>query len=157
MSNAKIRHWVYTAIGILILISGCWFLLMRESKITQESLQDTYSAHEKALQDVASYLLAKEASVDITGLPTIDNGYNIPVEQTQAYDAFSDGLNEVLREDFQEVIAEGDSVRFVTPKSGGLLVQNHGELAVGNAPISVNDAPRAALNGSWYYYIVKED
>ncbi|MBR5364359.1 MAG: hypothetical protein IK134_13680 [Oscillospiraceae bacterium] len=157
MSNSKIRHWVYTAIGILILIGIAWFLLLRESKVTANSLSGVYSAHQKAFENVASYLLDREAAVDITDLPTIDNGFNIPVEQSDAYDAFSDGLYELMETEICEIIAAGDSVRFVTPKSGGILVQNHGELAVGNAPIAVYGAPRDVLTGKWYYYIVKED
>lgn len=157
MPNSKIRHWVYLAIGFLILVSGAWFLLMRESKITEESASEIYSAHQKAFEDVASYLIAKEANIDIAGIPTIDNDYGIPYEQSQAYEAFCNGIYEIMGEDIREIIAEGDTVRFLTPKSGGFLVQTYLEIAAGNAPVSVNDAPRGTISGKWYYYIVKGD
>ena len=158
MSNSKIRSWIYRAIAFLIAVGIAWFLLLRESTHTQETLTDMYSLHQAALEKVSKYLLSKKANLDITDFPTIDNDFNIPYEDSNAYRDFCEGIYELMESDFKEIIAEEDTIRFVTYKSGGFLVDNHAELVCGNAPIMISGAPRDVLaDGNWYYYIIKED
>ncbi len=69
MSNEKIRHWIYMAIGFLILCGGAWFLLLRESKLTEDYLKsDLMTPHWEELNAVVSYLTAKggDSYYDIT-------------------------------------------------------------------------------------------
>ena len=158
MSNSKIRSWIYRAAAFLILVGIAWFFLLRESKISKDSLAEIYSVHQNAFENVQSYLLSKDADVDITDLPTIDNSFNIPHDDSQAYRDFCDGLYELMETEVSEVIAQSGTVRFVTHSSGGLLVKNHAEIACGDAPITIKSAPRDTLtDGNWYYYIIKED
>ena len=158
MSNEKIRRWIYRAVAFLILVGIGWFLLLRESRNTKQTLNEMYQAHQQAFEDCASYLLEKDANVDITGLPTIDNKYDIPYEDTKAYTRFMDGLYEVMETDIKEIAAANGCVRFVTYKSGGFLVQTKGAIACGDAPAFLSSTPRDVLNDSgWYYYIIKEE
>lgn len=157
MSNEKIRHWVYTGIGIALLIWAAWFLLMHPSKVSKDSIQEIYTAHSQAFEDVASYLLAKDISADITSLPNIDNSFGIPKEDSPAYDKYSSGIFNLMETEVDEIVVSGDTVRFVLKKHGGFLVQTYGVLAAGNAPISLDDSPRDTLTGKWYYYIMKKD
>ena len=40
MSNAKIIHWIYLALGFLIICGGLWYLLLRDSKLNEEYLEN---------------------------------------------------------------------------------------------------------------------
>ena len=159
MSNAKLRHWIYLAIGFLILFAAAWFLLMRPARHTDETMQEIYSEHRAAFEAAASYLCSKDLNTDITAIPTIDERFGIPVEDSNAYAAFNDAIIELFHTEIASVRCENGTVIFRTPKSGGILVSRSAAFAYGEPPLSLSGAPRNPLPDSkWYYYIsIKED
>lgn len=157
MSNEKIRHWIYMAIGFLILFSCGWYLLMHPSQVTKESLLDAYNAQQQAFENVASYLASKDISTDITDMPSVDNHFGVPKEDSAAYENYNSGMVTLMQHDVREVIVNGSIVRFVLKKHGGFLVREYGVIASGDAPISLNGSPRDDLAEGWYFYIMKED
>lgn len=57
MSNSKIRHWIYLALGFLILCGGLWYLLLRDSKLNEQYLQtEIMDVRQSDLDAVVSYL-----------------------------------------------------------------------------------------------------
>lgn len=161
MSNAKIRHWIYLALGFLILCSGAWFLLLRESKLTEEYLEtEIMPLYQKELDAVTAYLTEAggENFYDINGVPGIDNShFNVPTEDSDAYRSYNSAVITLLRTNFSEIIYQQGVIHFVTPRSGGLLHSDYMILAYhSNAPM-LKGAPRTQLSQpEWSYYIVTE-
>ena len=108
MSNSKIRKWVYSAVGFLILIAAAWFLLMRDSKLTADYLNTEIMGTQRSnLDTVISYLSAKggENYYDINGLPNIDNGYfGVPTEDSDEYRNYNSAVIALMRTEFSEII-----------------------------------------------------
>lgn len=158
MSNAKIRAWIYRAIAFLILAGIAGFILIRPSKLTEDYIKnEIYSVHEQQFQDAADYLMAKDVVATITELPSIDNSFGIPREDSDAYRSCNEGICVVMRTAIEEIVSTGDSVQFITPKSGGMLNQEYVVIVCGEAPLMLHGAPRNTLSGSdWSYYIVTE-
>ncbi|HAG13626.1 MAG TPA: hypothetical protein DCG49_07165 [Ruminococcus sp.] len=157
MSNSKIRHWIYCAIGFLILCSIGWFLLLRESAYSDLTAADLFREHQQAYATTAAYLAEKEIYAKIEGIPTIDNRYGILPEDSDAYRNFNDALTELFRSAIAEAESTADVIYYRLPKSGGFLNQNYLVFAYGDAPPIYADAPRTALSADgWYYYLGKE-
>ncbi len=161
MSNEKIRHWIYMAIGFLILCGGAWFLLLRESKLTEDYLKsDLMTPHWEELNAVVSYLTAKggDSYYDITGVPTIDNAYfSVPTEDSDAYRSYNSAVIALMHSSFREIIYTNGSIRFVTPRSGGLMNNNYVILAYHEKTPLINNAPQSPLDQpDWSYYVVTE-
>lgn len=158
MSNAKIRIWIYRAIGFLILCGIAWFILLRAPKFTNDYIiEDLYTVQKESFQDVADYLMAKDVSTVITDLPTIDNSLGIPREDSDAYRNCNEGIIVLKRVSIDKIVSDGTSVQFITPKSGGLLNQAYVVVVCGEAPPNMLGAPRYTLSANqWYYYIVTE-
>lgn len=161
MSNAKIRHWIYLAIGFLILCGGAWFLLLRDSKLTEDYLNnEILGSHSDDLQAVVSYLSAKggENRYDLTGLPNIDNAYfGVPTEDSDEYRSYNSAVISLMRTTFDEIIYENGSLRFITPRSGGLLHSDYLILAYNETAPLISDAPQTPTEQkNWSYYLVTE-
>ncbi len=159
MSNAKLRHWIYLAIGFLILIAAGWFLLMRPARHTDETMPEIFSEHRAAFQAVAVYLCSKDIPTNITAVPTIDERFGIPVEDTDPYHAYNDGIIELLHTEIDSVRYADGTVTFMTPESGGFAVRCRSAFAYGNVPPEESGAPRNPLpESNWYYFIsMKEE
>lgn len=158
MSNEKIRTWIYRGIAVLILAGIAFFVLIRPSKLTENYIeQEIYSTRQQYFQDVADYLMAKKVVTTITGLPTIDEHYGIPSEDTDAYRDCNEGIIMVMRSEIDEIVSTKTAVQFITPKSGGLLNREYVILMYGETPPTLHGAPRQTLNGEkWAYYIITE-
>lgn len=154
MTNAKIRHWIYVAIGFLILCGAAFFLFLRESKYTDDSAASFFAEHQSAYEEVVSYMRKKEIAADVKDIPTIDNRYGILPEDTDAYRAFLSAVTELMNTDVNEIISDGETVQFLTKKSGGFLNQNYFDFAYGDPLPTINGAPRNDMpQKKWYYYI----
>lgn len=161
MSNSKIRKWVYSAIGFLILIAAAWFLLMRDSKLTADYLNTEIMGTQRSnLDTVISYLSAKggENYYDINGLPNIDNGYfGVPTEDSDEYRNYNSAVIALMRTEFSEIIYRDGTFRFVTPRSGGLLHSDYLVLAYRETEPFISGAPQTPMQEkNWSYYIVTE-
>ena len=157
MTNAKIRHWIYVALGFLILCGAAFFLLLRESSYSESNAAEVYAAHEQAYQEVVSYLRKKEILTDIKGIPTIDHRYGILPEDTDEYRSFLDAVTELMNTDIKNIVSDEETVQFTTGKSGGFLNQNYLTFVYGDAPPTLSGAPRSEMpQKKWYYYLRKE-
>lgn len=158
MSNAKIRAWIFRAVVILILAGIGLFVLIHPSKLTEHYLKtELFSVFQEHFQDVADYLQAKKTVTAITGLPTIDEHYGIPSEDTDAYRDCNEGIIMLMRSEITEIVSTEKNVQFITPKSGGLLNQEYAVIVYGDAPPTLHGAPCNSLDGKkWFYYIVTE-
>ena len=161
MSNAKIRHWIYLALGFLILCGGLWFLLLRDSKLTEDYLKtEIMDARWNELTAVVSYLSAKggENLYDITGQPTIDNSYfGVPTEDSDEYRSYNSAVVGLMRTTFDEIIYEDGVFRFITPRSGGLLHSDYIVLAYRETAPTISNAPQNQLDEkNWSYYLITE-
>ena len=157
MSNAKIRHWIYVAIGFLILCGIGFFLLLRESKYSDASAPELFAAHESEYQEVVTYLRKKEIYTDVKAVPTIDNRYGIIPEDTEEYRAFYDAISRLMLEDVSEIVSTEECIQFRSPKSGGFLNQSYITFVYGDAPPMIGDAPRSEMaQKNWYYFLGKE-
>ena len=161
MSNAKIRHWIYLAIGFLILCGGAWFLLLRDSKLTEDYLNnEILGTHSDDLNAVVSYLSAKggENRYDLTDLPSIDNSYfGVPTEDSDEYRSYNSAVISLMRTTFDEIIYEDGSLRFITPRSGGLLHSDYLILAYNEDAPLISNAPQTPTEQkNWSYYLVTE-
>lgn len=157
MSNEKLRHWIYVAIFIALLGCGAWFLLLRDSGITRESVTETLKAQEQSFTDVADFLIKRKYTADILELPTVDNhGFGIPGEDTNEYRAYIDGLNKLMeKEGGLTVHTNGSYVLFTFPAQGGLLARQYFVIAKNADSASIPGENPAALTGDWQYYIIE--
>ncbi len=161
MSNSKIRHWIYLALGFLILCGGLWYLLLRDSKLNEQYLQtEIMDVRQSDLDAVVSYLSEKggESRYDITALPSIDNSYfGVPNEDSDACRSYNDAVISLMRTSFREIVYEDGTVRFVTPRSGGLLNSNYLVLAYRESTPVLSGAPQIMLKQKdWSYYLITE-
>ena len=157
MSNKKIKSLIYTAIVILILAGVGWYLLLRPSKYTDDSVKALFTERREPMQTVAKYLREQKIDTDITDIPTVDHRFGIPVEDTDAYRAFNDAVITLMRTECSEIIANDGTVQFITPKSGGFLCPSYAILVHGEMPPVYLDAAQSDLGQqNWKYYIVTE-
>ena len=161
MSNSKIRHWIYLAIGFLILCGAAWFLLLRDSKLTEDYVKtEIMGAKRKELTAVVSYLTEKggEERYDIKGVPGIENSYfGVPTEDSDEYRSYNSAVIGLMRTEFEEIIYNGGTVRFITPRSGGLLHSDYMVLAYQETAPTISEAPQNKLDeNDWSYYIITE-
>ena len=161
MSNAKLRHWIYLAAAFLILCGGAWFLLLRESKLTEDYLKtEIMGERRKDLDAVISYLSAKggENRYAITDIPSIDNAYfSVPTEDSDEYRSYNSAVISLMRTTFDEIIYTNGTFRFITPRSGGLLHSDYLVLAYKETAPTISNAPQMMLSQpDWSYYIVTE-
>ncbi len=161
MSNSKIRHWIYMALGFLILVGCAWFLLLRESKLSEQYLQSEIMAvRQDDLNAVISYLTEKggESQYHITDLPSIDNSYfGVPNEDSDECRRYNDAVTSLMRTSFSEILYHDGAVRFVTPRSGGILNSNYIVLAYRETAPVLSGAPQTMLKQQdWSYYLITE-
>lgn len=161
MSNSKIRHWIYLALGFLIVCGGLWYLLLRDSKLNEDYLNDEiFAVHGTEIDTVVSYLSAKggENYYDITGLPTIDNSYfGVPTEDSDEYRSYNSAVIALMRTTFDEITYNDGTFRFITGRSGGLLHSNYLIAAYREKAPTISNAPQMALDRKgWSYYLVTE-
>lgn len=158
MTNAKIRHWIYVAIGFLILCGAAYFLLLRDSRYSDTTAAGIFAEHQSAYAEVVSYMKKKEIVTVVPEIPTIDHRYGIVPEDTDPYRAFLDAMTELLNTDVDEIKSDEETVQFVLNKSGGLLINEQMIIICGEAaPPTIDSAPRSELpEKNWYYYIRKE-
>ena len=122
MSNQKLRHWIYLAIGFLILASTAWWFLAHPSKLTDDYVKnEIFTVHRQAFDGVSDYLKKKDIIADITAIPTVDNPFGIPNEDSDACRAYNDGITELMHTEIAEVAYTGTAVQFTTNPSGGFL------------------------------------
>ena len=157
MSMQKLRHWIYTAIGILILIGAAWFLLLRSPGITKESIRETLNAQSTYYKAVADYLISKDYNTEITDLPTIDHSFGIKGEDTNAYRDFISAIEKLYEKEGKLIIrTDGNYVLFKHPAQGGLLSQAYFVIAVNADGHSLTGEQPASLGvGDWQYYNVE--
>ncbi len=161
MSNAKIRHWIYLALGFLIICGGLWYLLLRDSKLNEEYLEnEIFAAHGTEIDTVISYLSEKGGAnyYDITGQPNIDNSYfGVPTEDSDPYRAYNSAVVSLMRTTFEEITYSDGVFHFITGRSGGLLHSNYLIAAYNETAPLIEDAPQTPLDRKgWSYYLVTE-
>jgi hypothetical protein len=79
---------------------------------TDETMPEIYSEHRAAFEAAASYLCSKDLNTDITAIPTIDERFGIPVEDSNAYAAFNDAIIELFHTEIASVRCENGTVIF---------------------------------------------
>ncbi len=161
MSNSKIRHWIYLALGFLIICGGLWFLLLRDSKLNEDYLKtEIFEKRGTELDAIISYLNEKggENFYDIKGQPNIDNSYfGVPTEDSDAYRSYNSAVISLMRTVFDEITYQDGVFHFVTGKSGGLLHSDYMILAYQEKKPLIENAPQTPLDRQgWSYYLVTE-
>ena len=156
MSNSKIRKYIYTALLILLIGCGIWYFLMHPAKYSEKFLQDSYEEHWDAFKTVTTYLTAKEFHADITGVPTVDNHFGIPQEDSDPYRAYVSDVTELMRAACAEIIVDGQNIKFYYPEKGGLLNRKYALLVYSKDGSGIEQTSRFEnKDKNWYYAIVE--
>ena len=154
MSNAKIRAWVYRAIGFLILCGIAWFFLLRSSEYDADAAKKIFSDHKANFQTVAEYMIDKKIETDILGFRTIDNSYGIRGEDTPEFKKFSAALSSLQQSQaIDSVHSHSGIVTFNTYSSGGMLVENHVELSYADDTETKASLGSRLPEAHWFYSI----
>ncbi|MCQ2416317.1 MAG: hypothetical protein MJ071_00705 [Oscillospiraceae bacterium] len=154
MSNSKIRHWIYLALGFLILVGIGNFALFRDGKYDEDQVNAIYAEHADAYHTVASYLKASEITTRIEGVLSIDAHYGVRAEDTNEYRAFEKAVEELIHADVESVVSSDSCVKFILRRSGGILNQSYLVFAEGDVPPTDKGTPCSDLKEqNWYYYL----
>ena len=148
---------ILIALVILVLVGGiAWFILLRPEVISQETVTQDFQAHRKAYEDVAYYLQEKKITTEITDIPLAGHSYEgVVFEDSDAYRAFMDGIYEIMCEDHDAIVSDGESVEFVYHSTGGKFVKLYGSV-IYNGEKNVEGKITVPLTtDGWHLYLAQ--
>ena len=146
------------ALLILAVVGGtAWFILLRPEVISQELLTQDFETHRQAHEDVAQYLIRHQITTEITDIPLADKSYNgVVYEDSDAYRAFMKGIQEIMEEDHDAILSDGNTVEFVYHSTGGILCKLYGSV-IYNGENKVDGKVTVPLTtDGWHLYLAQE-
>ena len=146
------------AMLILAVVGGtAWFILLRPEVISQELLTQDFETHRQAHEDVAQYLIRHQITTEITDIPLADKSYDdVVYEDSDAYRAFMKGIQEIMEEDHDAILSDGNTVEFVYHSTGGILCKLYGSV-IYNGENKVEGKVTVPLTtDGWHLYLAQE-
>lgn len=112
-----------TAAALLLTFgTAAWFVLLRPEAISQETLTLDFETHRAAYASIAEYLTKREIATEIADIPIAGQKYEgVSYEDTDEYEAFIKAIYEIMEEDHDRIISDGDRVEFIYHSTGGIL------------------------------------
>lgn len=145
------------ALIVLAVVGGtAWFLLLRAEAVSQEALTQDFEMHRQAYEDVALYLKSHNISTEITNIPKAGKSYDgVVYEDSAEYADFIDGIYEIMEEDHDAILSDGNTVEFVYHSTGGRLRKLYGSVIYnGEKKVEGKVAVPLTTDG-WHLYIAQ--
>lgn len=151
--KSKSLKFIVTGFILIIIVVVLWFVLLRPSEISQESMTESFENNKESFYTVAEYLAENKIDTKIYGNLTDDNNYNIPKISEDTYKQFSLAVEEIFKEGYSYIVSDEGMVEFVYPSSGGLLnklnvsvIYNGKNMVEGKITVPLN-------KDGWHLYI----
>jgi hypothetical protein len=141
---------------LIVFGTAAWFVLLRPEAVSQETLTSDFAAHRQAYEAIASYLTERKITTEITDIPIAGQKYEgVSNDGTDAYGAFMEAIYEIMEEDHDRIVSDGEHVEFIYHSTGGLLNAKNGSVIYASEE-SVLYQDTLPLNAeNWHLYLAK--
>lgn len=151
--KSKTLKFVVMGVILIAVAVVSWFILLRPSEISQESVTENFENHKESFYTVAEYLTENKIDTKIYSNLTSDNNYGVPEISKDTYEKFTLAIEEVLKEGCVSVVSDGSTVEFVYPSSGGLFNKLNASV-IYNGKNTVEEKITVQLNkDGWHLYV----
>ncbi len=149
---------ILSALLIIAVIGGAgWFILLRPEVISQETLTQDFAVHRQTYEDIALYLKSHKISTEIPSIPLADQNYEgVVYEDTDAYSAFINGIYEIMEQDHDVILSDGQTVEFVYHSTGGMLRKRYGSVIYNGEEETEGKITVPLKADGWHLYIAQK-